>query len=584
MARIRASLVLLVRPTGRSTPSPLVIGDPRNRMEDLRPELPVTVSVSNPRMARSLRGCHAVRGTARWPCVCHRRCIMLVIDSVDKLFPGGVQALCGFSIARGPGILGLLGPNGAGKSTLMRILATVTRPTAGRVLWQGQDVVAHPQELRRVLGYLPQDFGVYPNLSAREFLAYLAAVKGLAGRRARARVDELLELVNLTAAGRRPLGSFSGGMRQRVGIAQALLDDPRLLIVDEPTAGLDPEERVRFRGLLSDLAGERVVILSMHIVSDVEAVATEIAIIDRGRLVAHGAPEALLRTVEGRVREWTVASSGERGAGDEHRPPGEGRRKPIGHAGGASAAAAVAQRRALARDRLDRRGRRPAARLDGDRVRHRRLGRAAVLALRSGPGRRQETAPRPACRRAAAGPGAGERGARDARDAGGRGGGPGGGSPRARRRARAPVDRRAVAARAGGARAAFPRPRPGARRAAVAAARPRPLVVPCRRRPVDRRPGRAGRPGAGHPPGPGLDLAAAALVRDGRAGRPPRHPPPPPLGAPAPGPAGRGRLGSRDRGDRARRLRRRPAPRPGRRRPRLRSLARRLPLHPQIGR
>jgi len=234
---------------------------------------------------------------------------MLVIDSVDKLFPGGVQALCGFSIARGPGILGLLGPNGAGKSTLMRILATVTRPTAGRVLWQGQDVVAHPQELRRVLGYLPQDFGVYPNLSAREFLAYLAAVKGLAGRRARARVDELLELVNLTAAGRRPLGSFSGGMRQRVGIAQALLNDPRLLIVDEPTAGLDPEERVRFRGLLSDLAGERVVILSTHIVSDVEAVASEIAIIDRGRLVAHGAPEALLRTVEGRVWEWTVAGS-----------------------------------------------------------------------------------------------------------------------------------------------------------------------------------------------------------------------------------------------------------------------------------
>jgi len=234
---------------------------------------------------------------------------MLVIDAVDKLYPGGVKALCEFSIDQGPGILGLLGPNGAGKSTLMRILATVTRPTAGRVLWQGQDVVRHPRELRRELGYLPQDFGVYPHLSAREFLAYLAAVKGLAGRRARSRVDELLELVNLAAAGRRPLGSFSGGMRQRVGIAQALLNDPRLLIVDEPTAGLDPEERVRFRGLLSDLAGERVVILSTHIVSDVEAVATEIAIIDRGRLVAHGAPEALLRTVEGRVHEWTVPGS-----------------------------------------------------------------------------------------------------------------------------------------------------------------------------------------------------------------------------------------------------------------------------------
>lgn len=234
---------------------------------------------------------------------------MLVIDSVDKIYPGGVRALSGFSLQQGPGVLGLLGPNGAGKSTLMRILATVTRPTAGRVLWQGEDVVRYPRELRRVLGYLPQDFGVYPNLSAREFLAYLAAVKGLPARRTRSRVDELLELVNLTAAGRRPLGSFSGGMRQRVGIAQALLNDPQLLIVDEPTVGLDPEERMRFRGLLSDLAGERVVILSTHIVSDVEAVATEIAIIDQGRMLAQGTPEELLRAVEGRVWEWTVASA-----------------------------------------------------------------------------------------------------------------------------------------------------------------------------------------------------------------------------------------------------------------------------------
>jgi len=234
---------------------------------------------------------------------------MLVIDSVDKIYPGGVRALSGFSLQQGPGVLGLLGPNGAGKSTLMRIVATVTRPTAGRVLWQGEDVARHPRELRRVLGYLPQDFGVYPNLSAREFLAYLAAVKGLPARRTRARVDELLELVNLTAAGRRPLSSFSGGMRQRVGIAQALLNDPQLLIVDEPTVGLDPEERMRFRGLLSDLAGERVVILSTHIVSDVEAVATEIAIIDQGRMIAQGTPEELLRAVEGRVWEWTVASA-----------------------------------------------------------------------------------------------------------------------------------------------------------------------------------------------------------------------------------------------------------------------------------
>jgi ABC-2 type transport system ATP-binding protein len=244
---------------------------------------------------------------------------MLVIDRVDKVFPGGiggaggargtagVRALSGFSLELGPGILGLLGPNGAGKSTLMRILATVTRPTAGRVLWQGEDVVRAPQALRRVLGYLPQDFGIYPNLSAREFLEYLAAVKGLAGRQARARIGELLELVNLTAAGRRPLGSYSGGMRQRVGIAQALLNEPRLLIVDEPTVGLDPEERMNFRGLLASMAGERLVILSTHIVTDVEATAGMIAIIDGGRLVTHATPEALLRTVEGRVWEWPVA-------------------------------------------------------------------------------------------------------------------------------------------------------------------------------------------------------------------------------------------------------------------------------------
>jgi ABC-2 type transport system ATP-binding protein len=231
---------------------------------------------------------------------------MLAIEGVDKTYPGGVRALAGFSLELAPGVLGLLGPNGAGKSTLMRILATVTRPTAGRVLWQGEDVVRRPGALRRVLGYLPQDFGIYPNLSAREFLAYLAAVKGLDPRRTRAHIEELLDLVNLADTGRRPLGSFSGGMRQRVGIAQALLNDPRLLIVDEPTVGLDPEERVRFRNLLSELAGERVVILSTHIVTDVESTAATIAIIDHGRLLAHGSAEDLLRTVSGRVWEWTV--------------------------------------------------------------------------------------------------------------------------------------------------------------------------------------------------------------------------------------------------------------------------------------
>lgn len=231
----------------------------------------------------------------------------LSIEGVSKQYRGGVWGLKDLSLELRPGVLGLLGPNGAGKSTLMRILATVTRPSAGRVLWDGVDVHRRPDPLRAVLGYLPQDFGIYPNLNAVEFLEYLAAVKGVTGK-VRSRVDALLELVNLADAKHRPLGSYSGGMRQRIGIAQALLNEPRLLIVDEPTVGLDPEERVRFRNLLADLAGERIVILSTHVVSDVEAAATELAVLDRGQLIAHGPPENLLRQVEGRVWEWVIAS------------------------------------------------------------------------------------------------------------------------------------------------------------------------------------------------------------------------------------------------------------------------------------
>jgi ABC-2 type transport system ATP-binding protein len=233
----------------------------------------------------------------------------LTIEGVGKRYAGDFWGLRDFSLTLEPGVLGLLGPNGAGKSTLMRILATITRPTEGRVLWDGVDAVRSPDGLRAVLGYLPQDFGVYPHLNAVEFLEYMAAVKGLDGRAARARIEELLVLVNLTEARKRPLGGFSGGMRQRIGIAQALLNDPQLLIVDEPTVGLDPEERVRFRNLLSDLGGERIVILSTHIVSDVEATASGIALIDGGRLLAHVEPEELLRRVEGRAWEWTIPSA-----------------------------------------------------------------------------------------------------------------------------------------------------------------------------------------------------------------------------------------------------------------------------------
>ncbi|MFD7107329.1 ATP-binding cassette domain-containing protein [Streptomyces celluloflavus] len=228
---------------------------------------------------------------------------MLELIDVTKVYRGGKRAVDGMTMRLDTGLLGLLGPNGAGKSSLLRIAATVTRPTGGQVLFRGTDVVAEPGVLRRALGYLPQDFGVYPNLTSREFLAYLAAAKGLSARSARARIDELLALVNLTEAVKRPLGTYSGGMLRRVGIAQALLADPQVIIVDEPTAGLDPEERVRFRNLLSDLAADRVVMLSTHIVSDVESVASDIAVVAQGRLLSRGAPDQLLAAVEGRVWE-----------------------------------------------------------------------------------------------------------------------------------------------------------------------------------------------------------------------------------------------------------------------------------------
>jgi ABC-type multidrug transport system ATPase subunit len=231
---------------------------------------------------------------------------MLKLDHLTKRFRGGVTAVDNVSLTLEPGVVGLLGPNGAGKTTLMQLIATITRPTSGEIHFQGVDVLREPEVLRRQLGYLPQDFGVYDNLTAFEFLTYFGGLKGVTKR---SRIEELLELVNLHTVAHRPAATFSGGMRQRLGIAQALLNDPALLIVDEPTAGLDPEERVRFRHLLSDLGHGKLVLLSTHIVSDVESLAGTIAVMREGRLVTCAAPETLLQGARGKVWEAVVSSA-----------------------------------------------------------------------------------------------------------------------------------------------------------------------------------------------------------------------------------------------------------------------------------
>ncbi len=231
----------------------------------------------------------------------------LMIDQVSKNY-GNKQALTDFSLCLKPGVLGLLGPNGAGKTTLMKILATLMRATDGKVTLDGMNIVNNPKEIRKNLGYLPQDFGIYPNLNVIEFLEYMAAVKGLPMNLARQRIQDLLDTLNLAQDAKRRIGGFSGGMKQRVGIAQALLNDPKLLIVDEPTVGLDPEERIRFRNLLANLASGRIIILSTHIVSDVESIASQIAIMSEGKLLQHALPEDLLIDVEHKVWECTVPS------------------------------------------------------------------------------------------------------------------------------------------------------------------------------------------------------------------------------------------------------------------------------------
>ena len=233
---------------------------------------------------------------------------MLEIRGLRKTYPGGIEALKGVSLEVSPGVFGLLGPNGAGKTTLMKILATLLEPDEGRVEVGGVDFVGRKRAARRMLGYLPQEFGLYPSLTAEQTLGYFARLKGVTDARERALlVGALLERVNLAHARRQTVGGFSGGMRQRLGIAQALIGRPRLIIVDEPTAGLDPEERHRFHNLLSEIASdETVVLLSTHIVSDVSTLCGALAVIRRGEIVASDTPRAALEGLAGAVWEATL--------------------------------------------------------------------------------------------------------------------------------------------------------------------------------------------------------------------------------------------------------------------------------------
>ena len=235
--------------------------------------------------------------------------MQIAIERLTKVYGGSAHALDGVDLTIPSGMFGLLGPNGAGKTTLMRILAGILRPTSGTVSVGDHDLATTRgrSEVRRILGYLPQEFGVYPDLSAREFLDYIGLLKGLYDASARReRVTSLLGVVRLSDVADRKLKTFSGGMRRRVGIAQALLNDPQLLIVDEPTAGLDPEERIRFRNLLSDLAGERTVLLSTHIVEDVEQTCERLAVMVAGRVLFQGTASQLIDGARGHV--WQVST------------------------------------------------------------------------------------------------------------------------------------------------------------------------------------------------------------------------------------------------------------------------------------
>lgn len=227
--------------------------------------------------------------------------MILKIDNLTKNY-GKFRALNSVSQSFGPGIYGLLGPNGAGKSTMMNMIAGVLAPTEGEITLDGINIVSMGKEYRRIFGFMPQVTGYYSNFTARKFLQYIAALKGIKDKKViNSRIDEMLEMVNLTDSANKKIGGFSGGMKQRLGIAQALLNDPSIIIFDEPTAGLDPKERIRFKNLISGMSKDKIIILATHIVSDIESVADSIIVLNKGRIVQSGTVEECLNTIKGKV-------------------------------------------------------------------------------------------------------------------------------------------------------------------------------------------------------------------------------------------------------------------------------------------
>jgi len=232
--------------------------------------------------------------------------MQLEIKNISKKYSKDNYGLKDFSITIKKGILGVLGPNGAGKSTLLKMIATISKPTEGIISLNKNNIVKDPNYMRKQLGYLPQDFGVYPNLNAYEFLKYIAAMKGIGGKNLEPRITQLLEGLNLIDVAKKPIGTYSGGMKQRIGIAQVLLNNPKIVLFDEPTVGLDPEERVRFRNLISDLANDCIVILSSHIVSDIDTIADEVVVMKNGSLITKDNLENIIDKVSDKVFEITI--------------------------------------------------------------------------------------------------------------------------------------------------------------------------------------------------------------------------------------------------------------------------------------